>query len=235
MGQIFLVRHGQASFASDDYDRLSDLGVAQCRLLGEWFARCNQRFTRAFSGSLRRHRETADACLAVLPDPLRPPGPAVVDPGFDEYDSSDVMVRHRPDLADAAGIRRFVAGSDDPRRAFQAVFAQAVERWASGEHDAEYRESWPAFRARSVAALQRAVESAGASQDVLVFSSGGPIAAICQHVMGLPDRRAFELSWSLVNSSVTRLLYRPGRISLHALNAYPHLESASRAGCVTYR
>jgi broad specificity phosphatase PhoE len=184
---------------------------------------------------LRRHQETADACLAALPDPLRPPVPRIVDPGFDEYDSADVMVRHRPDLADPASIRRFISGSDDPRRAFQAVFARAVERWASGEHDADYRESWSAFRARSIAALERAVASAGASQDVLVFSSGGPIAAICQHALGLPDRRAFELSWSLVNSSVTRLLYRPGRITLHALNAYPHLESASLPGCVTYR
>jgi broad specificity phosphatase PhoE len=235
MGQIFLVRHGQASFASDDYDRLSELGVEQCRLLGAWFARCQQPFNRAFTGSLRRHRETAEACLAALPDGLRPSAPPLVDPGFDEYDSADVMVRHRPDLGDPGAIRRFIAGSDDPRRAFQAVFAEAVERWASGKHDAEYRESWTAFRARSVAALERALASAGASQDVLVFSSGGPISAICQHVLGLPDRRAFELSWSLVNSSVTRLLYRPGRISLHALNVYPHLESASRPGCVTYR
>ena len=28
MGQLYLVRHGRASFGSDDYDRLSDLPAA---------------------------------------------------------------------------------------------------------------------------------------------------------------------------------------------------------------
>ena len=37
MGQLYLVRHGQASFGTHDYDRLSDLGHRQCRRLGEHF------------------------------------------------------------------------------------------------------------------------------------------------------------------------------------------------------
>ncbi len=235
MGQIFLVRHAQASFAADDYDELSALGVEQSRLLGAWLARCGQRFTYAASGSLRRHRQSAEACLAALPEALRPAGPTAVDAGFDEYDSGDVIQRHRPDLADRAAVQRFIAGSADPRRAFQEVFAVAMERWASGSYDAEYRESWRSFRERCVAALERTIAGAGASQDIVVFSSGGPIAALCQHLMGLPDRRAIELNWSLVNSSMTRLLYGRGRVSVHVLNAYPHLEAAGRPGCITYR
>src|SRR5512135_3510966 len=153
MGQIFLVRHAQASFAGDDYDRLSPLGIEQSRLLGAWFARCGQRFTHAASGSLRRQRQSVEACLAALPVAQRPPGPAAIDAGFDEYDSGDVIVRHRPDLVDRAAVQRFIATSEDPRRAFQEVFAVAMQRWASGAHDVEYRESWRDFRARCVAAL----------------------------------------------------------------------------------
>ena len=37
MGTLYLVRHGQASFGTDDYDLLSELGVRQCERLGEWF------------------------------------------------------------------------------------------------------------------------------------------------------------------------------------------------------
>jgi broad specificity phosphatase PhoE len=34
MGQVLLIRHGQASFGADDYDVLSDLGWTQGRALG---------------------------------------------------------------------------------------------------------------------------------------------------------------------------------------------------------
>ena len=53
MGTLHLVRHGQASFGSDDYDRLSDLGVRQCRRLGEYWAARGQRFSAVLRGTLR--------------------------------------------------------------------------------------------------------------------------------------------------------------------------------------
>lgn len=36
MSVIYLVRHGQASFGSDDYDRLSTIGREQAQALGEY-------------------------------------------------------------------------------------------------------------------------------------------------------------------------------------------------------
>ena len=72
MGQVYLVRHGQASFGAADYDQLSPTGVEQARVLGRWFAQCGHRFTRVATGSLKRHRQTAEACLGVIPDAQRP-------------------------------------------------------------------------------------------------------------------------------------------------------------------
>ncbi|PCI45804.1 MAG: histidine phosphatase family protein, partial [Alphaproteobacteria bacterium] len=37
MAEIYLVRHGQASFNTDDYDRLSDRGRQQSEYLGQYF------------------------------------------------------------------------------------------------------------------------------------------------------------------------------------------------------
>ena len=34
MGAIYLVRHGQAAFGTDDYDRLTEIGYTQAHLLG---------------------------------------------------------------------------------------------------------------------------------------------------------------------------------------------------------
>jgi broad specificity phosphatase PhoE len=234
MGQIYLVRHGQASFDAAEYDELSQLGGEQARLLGRWFSTCGQRFTRIVTGSLKRHRQTAEACVGALPDALKPANGWSVDPGFDEYDHDEILTRHRSDFADPGAARKALAQSDNPRRAFQEIFSAAMARWMSGAHDPEYRESWTAFRVRCVAALKRLTEEAGSSQTAIVFTSGGPIAAICQELLGMPDVRAAELNTGLVNSAVTRLLYQPGRVSLSYLNNFAHLEQAAPKS-ITFR
>jgi broad specificity phosphatase PhoE len=63
MGSIYLVRHGQASFGTDDYDRLTETGFTQARLLGAYFARRNIRFEAVRSGTLRRHAETVQGIV----------------------------------------------------------------------------------------------------------------------------------------------------------------------------
>ena len=61
MSILCLVRHAQASFLTQDYDRLSPLGHEQSRLLGEYCVRHDLHFDRAIIGPRRRHRETAEA------------------------------------------------------------------------------------------------------------------------------------------------------------------------------
>ena len=66
MGAIHLVRHGQASFGSGDYDRLSETGHLQARLAGEDMAARGLRPDVIIHGGLRRQRETAEGILAAL-------------------------------------------------------------------------------------------------------------------------------------------------------------------------
>lgn len=235
MGQILLVRHAQASFGSADYDRLSELGLEQARLLGAWLAHCGKRIDVAVTGRLQRHRQTAEACIAVLPAARQPAHPWRPEAGFDEYDADEIMIRHRPEFAEPAKLRRHLEESGDPRRCFQRLFSAAMGRWMRGDHDADYRESWKAFCGRCVAALERLIEEAGPSRTCIVFTSGGPIAAIGQHLLELPHQRAFDLNLSLVNSGVTGLLYRPGRVSVSYFNNFAHLEQTGTARVITYR
>lgn len=48
MAELYLVRHGQASFGTENYDRLSALGEQQGVWLGEYFARQDIVFDRVF-------------------------------------------------------------------------------------------------------------------------------------------------------------------------------------------
>ena len=59
--ELWLVRHGQAAFASDNYDQLTDLGWQQARWLGEHLAAMEVSFDRIAAGTLRRQQETAQA------------------------------------------------------------------------------------------------------------------------------------------------------------------------------
>lgn len=57
MGNVYLVRHGQAG-TRDDYDSLSELGKQQTRLLGEYFVSQGIQFNATFCGGMQRQKET---------------------------------------------------------------------------------------------------------------------------------------------------------------------------------
>ncbi|MGH8455630.1 MAG: histidine phosphatase family protein [Stenotrophobium sp.] len=236
MGQIYLVRHGQASFGAKDYDRLSELGAEQARLLGGWLGASGLSFSRAIAGSLRRHRQTAESCLSALPAALKLGGACETEPGFDEYDHDDVLLRSRPEFSEPGAVRQWITKIDRPQQLFQQLFDQAMRRWMGGGHDSDYREPWPAFRNRCVGTLSNLAEQMNGDGNVIVFTSGGPIAAICQHLLGFPDHQVAALTWTLVSSSAPKLLHRSGRVTLSTLNGHAHLEQSGRAQqVITYR
>ncbi|AWK89478.1 histidine phosphatase family protein [Azospirillum thermophilum] len=237
MGRIRLVRHGQASFLAEDYDRLSETGMRQSVALGAWLRRTGQDADLVLRGSLRRHRETAEACLAAWKPEEGRPVETVEDAAFDEFDHLDVLGALRPELRAPGALAAFLRGQDDPRRAFQALFVRSLERWTAGGHGGhggDYRESWTAFRERCAAGLRRAIERAP-SGSVWVFTSGGPVAVACQQVLGLSDRGTLDLNAVIANTGVTTLLHGRGRLSLGSFNATGHLEAACDAGLLTLR
>jgi broad specificity phosphatase PhoE len=87
------------------------------------------------------------------------------------------------------------------------------------------------FVAGVAAALERARTHEG---DVLVVSSGGPIATAVGIVLGLAPAAVVELNMRIRNSAVTELVRTRGGHALVGFNAIPHLESADGAHWVTY-
>jgi broad specificity phosphatase PhoE len=234
MGQVYLVRSAQASFGSANYDQLSNRGVEQARLLGQWFATREQRFHRVLTGGLARHAQSADACRSQMPAGLWPQGEPEIDPGFAEFDHHEVMLRHCPDFADPEAFAHRLAGHAEPQRALEHLFRAAMQRWMTGWHDDQYAEAWPDFRSRVVAALER-LDQPDSKQATIVFTSSGVIATLMQHVLGLQDYQVMEMTWKMANCAVTRLLHRPGEFGLDYLNNYAHLEWLGGSEALTYR
>lgn len=229
MGVVLLVRHGQASFGTDDYDRLSDLGQEQARVLGAALRSRVPRVGAVVVGSMRRHRQTAEACLEAMGAST----PITVDPAFDEFDHDEVIARLDPRYRDKGAIAAELASSPEPRRAFQDLFARAMLRWASGAHDDDYAESWGAFRRRCTDGFDRVAAATRPDDTTLVFTSGGPIAVLMSSLLRVPSERGFELQFRLVNAGVSKVLVGSRGASFGSLNEHAHFEHAGRR-LVTY-
>ena len=118
--------------------------------------------------------------------------------------------------------------------AFEGLLFAAMARWTGGKNDGDYVESWPDFRRRCVEGLLVLAESRS-FETLVVFTSGGVVAAICQHALGLPDAAAVALCRPLLNCGVTRLLHHSNRLHLSTLNSVAHLEGAESRRLLTYR
>jgi len=222
MGSLYLVRHGQASFGAADYDNLSAQGTAQCRHLGAYWRERGQRFDAVFTGTLKRHRQS----LAGIAEGLGEPLAAVALPGLDEYDSAAVVKAVHPQpLAhptDAEGVKQHFR-----------LLRQGLLAWMRGETRPEGMPAHAEFAAGVADALAR-VLAVGAGRQVLIVSSGGPIATAVAQVLASPPETFVELNLRIRNSAVTEFGFNPKRHHLISFNALPHLDTAETRPLITY-
>lgn len=231
MSELIFVRHGQASFGAESYDKLSPLGMQQVRLLAQHWQDHGERFDHLYAGELVRQRETATELL-----PLIAPSSAqiAVHPGFNEYDGApliDIYLRDHHPVPVTLPIL--------DRKLFQQVFEATTAKWINDElvpgADDHKFEAWSAFQRRVHGAIDELMARHTDGSRVLISTSGGVIALALQRVLGLPDAQVIAANWMVNNSSITRLRYGGGRLSLTLFNGLPHLEKPQLRELITYR
>ena len=233
MSRLVLVRHGQASAGSADYDRLSELGWRQARELGRHWARLGLVPDRVWVGPCRRQRETAEAVAEAFTDgPTAGWPPAERLPELDEHDGYMVFVRSLPVMAETdVEARRALELVDQPldeeMRLYYRVYRRATRMWARGDLETPAGEppleAWPVFRRRVESAIDRLVDGAGSGSTVVAFTSAGPVAVAVGKALGLDDEAVLSLSWTVRNASVSEFLFSGDRFSLHSFNSQLHL------------
>ena len=236
MSIIFLIRHGQASFGKEDYDRLSPLGKKQARILAQHLLNTGFQPDAVYSGTMARQTATAEELLDLYRGANRKAPELQMLSGFNEYDTAAIVTALFPDMVKADPslideLPKMYASKDS----FKRVFEAAMLRWVTGGFDTPEIESWEALKARVAGSLQLIMESHGRGKTIAVFTSGGAIAASLAHVLGISGERAIRLNWQLVNSSVSRFMYNEERITLAGFNTFTHLELAADPSLVTYR
>jgi broad specificity phosphatase PhoE len=223
MAELFLVRHGQASLGSRNYDFLSDIGTQQGVWLGEHFARNGIEFDRVMTGSLLRHAQTLDAIRRAMPGASLD---CEIHPGLDEYDFHALFGA----LRDEHSSLRETA-SRGPREFFKALRA-VLHLWRESALDDRVPETWRAFQQRVADA--RAAIQRGDARRVLVVSSGGVIGAFIQQILQAPAATAIELNMQVRNSSVTHCFFNREAMHLSSFNGVAHLDDPQRHAFQTY-
>ncbi len=236
LSELVFVRHGQASFGAESYDKLSELGVRQVRLLAEHWQRNDEQFDHIYSGELIRQKETASELLPLVKGG---PAQASLHSGFNEYDGTPLIDIYLRDHAEKVGVGAGVNAPIHDRKLFQQVFEAATAKWLSNEllpleHDAGF-ETWSEFQQRVRSAVGELMQTHDSGSRVLVSTSGGVIALALQHVLDLSDSQTIGINWVINNSSVTRIRYGAGRVSMSLFNGLAHLETPQHRELITYR
>ncbi len=236
MPSIVLIRHGQASFGADNYDRLSELGRRQASAAGVQLARAGIVPTRVYSGDLERQRDTATIALKSMGHT----GEVHALSAFNEYDSDRVFTAFLPAvLEEHPDIRDRITPNDygllKDRAVFRRLFFPVMQRWIQGHAiDDPEHEPWVDFRTRVVSGLDRVSADLEENECAVVFTSGGVISASMVHVLGMDCERGPEFNWRTANASITRFMRTDRGLELEGYNNYTHLLSGEDGLRVTY-
>ena len=231
-----MIRHGQASFGSDDYDRLSQKGIVQSRVLAEHLSTVGILADVVYSGEMKRQIDTARQTVELYENAVHATRILRKDRDFNEYGSQEILlsfvreiVGSEPSLSDHSSLPY----SD--KKKFQKLFEKILSGWANGTYKKEGLPTWEEFSGRVWNGIERIIKDNPSSKTVLIFTSGGPISAALQRALGLTNEGTIRLGWQIANASITKFLYKDNRFSLAAFNETAHLALRRGQELVTYR
>jgi len=236
MSTLFLIRHGQASFGKDNYDRLSLTGLKQSRLLGDYLNRINIRFDSIYCGTMERQVKTAMEYRACCIETEFNVPEIIYDSRLNEFDAEGVLKVLLPVLLEEKPGYRF--DSDNllkDRSSFQRIFEAIMTMWSSGKYDMKGVATWKGFTSGVNGVTDEIMAANEGGKNVAIFTSGGPISVVIQKTIGLTHQMAMDFRDMIANTSVTRFKYSGGRIMMASFNEYPHLEQTEERDIITYR
>ena len=216
MSHVTMIRHGQANSAARDegsYDQLSPLGKQQAQWLGAHLDATGDRFARAYSGTLRRHRETAQEMALGIE--------VVEDARLNEleyFTMAQLMV-------DQHGL-----AMPNNREEFTLHLPRLMLLWQQDALEG-VPERFADFEARVRDVVQELVAGEGRA---VAVTSGGLIGMAMRCVMGLDLTALAHACLAIENSSIHRFQPLSTGIALTLFNAVPHLDAPGRAQSRTH-
>jgi len=236
MSEIYMVRHGQASFGEKNYDRLSPMGRVQAEIVARHWFRIGRKIDTIYVGGMKRQIDTVDALVSRYKVKQMSVPEVISDESFDEYNSASVFEAQLPGMVgEDPSISKKLTDIYKDKRTFQYLFEEAMNRWVSGACDVPGAVTWNDFKNRVLSGIDGIMQKQGAKKTLAVFTSGGPISVVVQEALSLTDKSAMAQSWLIMNASITRFKYNAKGLTLAGFNDITHLELENDEKLLTYR
>jgi broad specificity phosphatase PhoE len=216
MSHITLIRHGQANSQAKDeisYDKLSPLGHEQAAWLGDHLRQSETHHTRLYTGTLRRHIETAEGMNTGL-EPIR-------DARLNELEYFTLATM----MEQQHGIP-----FPTEQGGFTNHLPLVFETWKSDRLE-NPPESYANFEGRIKSVLSEISDGEGPA---LVVTSGGLISMVMAQAMGLGIPAMSRIALAIMHTSMHRLFPIGGHWSPVLFNAVPHLDTPARRVAQTH-
>jgi broad specificity phosphatase PhoE len=236
MGNLYMIRHGQASFGSENYDRLSEMGCRQARILAEHLLAIGLAPDALYAGDMERQKDTAGALVQLGREQGAPLPGLRIETAFNEYSSRAIILSYAEELAgEEPSVAQDRNGNYVNMPALERILEKVLLRWVNGGDGKPGIPTWEEFRERVTNGLKRVIAENGRGRTILLFTSGGPISATLQTALGLSNEETLRAAWQIANGSVTKFLYNGERISLASFNETAHLALRRDPALITYR
>ncbi|MDA8646849.1 histidine phosphatase family protein [Porticoccaceae bacterium] len=229
MGELYLVRHAQASFGADDYDQLSEMGHEQARLLGQHFSRRGVTFDAFVVGDMKRHHQTLDGIATGMGVQM---ADRLVLSGLNEYNFVDMTEAYGRCNGDDPLYQQVMAQPDDKRN-FYRLLRQMLSAWTADEIPG-VPETWMDFKTRVAAAKEQLQALSKKSHSVLAIGSGGSISTFVGLVLGIPDETVFDLNLQYKNTALSHFFFNQHRMHLTGFNNISHFDNNELEQYITY-
>lgn len=215
MSVIYLIRHGQASFGAQNYDKLSELGCRQAQVVGEYLRDSGIQFDAVYSGDLSRQRETASLAIASQAREV----PHHIDPRLNEIQNDEQLKYLLPELIKRqpsvqALVEKGLGSSKDYQKVIDAVF----NYWVTPECNDPRIQSWADYSSGARQSMADIMHAHGSGQTIGIFTSGGTLATIVAQVLGLRGEQTYQLYEPIFNCSISQLFYSKAKVSLSYFN-----------------
>ncbi|TGK29454.1 histidine phosphatase family protein [Leptospira gomenensis] len=234
MSAVYIVRHGQADSQGTDYDRLTPHGKRQAFELGRYMASNAEIPDRIVTGTMRRHRETAESFWdgirsasegsEILSEPK-----TIRDAGWNEFSPelwssySKLLAGKKPEFEKS--LRQFgtIRSKGGIRSAalFYKLTEEILRFWKSGEETPDGVETYLGFEER-VFNSSNVLFSSVEQDRTFVFTSGTPISVVLNSLLNQSGDGFAWMPW-IWNTSTSVFRRVRGKYVPVTINSVPHL------------
>ena len=228
--KFYFIRHGQASYLSDDYDKLSEIGIIQSQQLGNYLIKENIFFDKVYSGPLKRQIDTERNVRSVFFDQNLILPDRKIHKGLKEHQASRVLNGFLEQLIrNDQKVANWHTAKNHNTEAYylnsRLIYDYFVEKWMGNEFNSSPHQAFDSFQNVVNISLDEIMNETTHGENVALFSSGGTIATMIANLLKINDHKEIaSINSQIYNGSISVLSLENSGFELESFNVFPYQE-----------